>query len=101
MKKIDKFELMDQALNANVLSRSEFGVYCALLNYYNPSLGYAFPSREKLAELLNVGSSGIKRRNLKPLDKDIKSLEEKGYIKIETVKVAGEKKKNHYYFVVE
>lgn len=100
MKHIDKFELIRKALENKDLSRSDFGVYCALLNYYNPNLGYAFPSRETLANNLCVGNRNVKHRNLRRLDQNILNLKEKGYIWVKKErKEDGKMKHNCYYFI--
>ena len=97
MYKVNIQDIMIKVLESKELDDKEYGVYCALITYYDPKLGYSNISKELLADYLNVGGKEAKRKNLTPLNNKIKALIDKGFILVEE-KIFGNVTRTCYYF---
>jgi biotin operon repressor len=83
-----KFMAMEVIIKDNTLSRCDVSLsYLLIMKYFNADDGYAWPSRDRLAEELDVDKSTI--------TKALKRLEDRGHFHVKRNKGRG--KTNKYY----
>lgn len=98
MNKIDYFNAFMEYNNGEDhkdLTSLDVAVYVSIWKYYNVKFGYAFPTREQIANHAYIGDK-TKRRNLKPLENSIKRLEKHGFI----IREKSEGRNNRYYLTI-